>query len=948
MTRWLPGRLKDLEGSWWVALWIVAVGVRVAIAIPLTHDWDGFVFTESARNLLDGVTPYAVVEQDPAHIYPRSDRPMVQQWYAYPALPLLAFSTTFGIARIFGLDAVALIGNLAIKLPFIAGDLVCAALVLAFLRPRGEAGARRAAVVVLFNPLLIWVSSAWGMFDVWIVNFLLLFLLALRKERTTRAGIFLALAPQVKLFPLLFLPVLLVYAFRRVAGRDARLRLLGSFCTVTVVLVAPFFVLDPRGFLRQNLLLHLERPPQGIGLAGMLDFVAFVRELTLPPVIPVLGLLTVAVVGLLNVWGVAFVGTSERRLFSVLTLIYAAVMLGNKVVNEQYFVVLVVLLLVTSRIAEETRWPLSAANLRRVEVVTTTFVFVASLLLGFHFLTFLPQEIAQRIGGSTDTLIYHLGTRLADVPMHTYPETFGAYYNLPITVALVAMLPVIGVLTVLVVRGTIGALLDLKRLIPTWSIGPRSRDLRWVSAGAVLVLVIGVAIPLSGVLAPNERPPPVDDTDATRDPRGGVGAFYYAWWGNASHRPGYVTDAWAKTTQTPVVGHYESKTPYYIQHVEQMQEAGIDFAVVSFHPYDRRRFHTFANHAEDAGFAYAPLLEPEEVLGDPHLRPQNPRGEPEVGFRVDALSAERLAGFAASVFPRSGPGPGWLRIDGKPVVFVFDAHHFFPSWDGPSRRELSDRVMARYAEAGADPLERISEAWGHTVEAPLDYHYPGDIHAFNNADEDTAAPSNDDFRRAFVEAYSDLWLQVRRAMEAKVGGPVYLVATHPGPVPTPADVVITASDIEREGIFDNGFAYSPAGTWASWRLIATAADIFDTWERQMTDLADRADADGRPRFQTVMPAFDDRVLRGPLGFRIPPQVMATSTYDRTWSVALANDADYVLVTSWNEFFEGTGIEPTVEYGDAYLDATRRWSEVFRRSVAEAGEGGVVEDAVARQ
>jgi hypothetical protein len=78
-----------------------------------------------------------------------------------------------------------------------------------------------------------------------------------------------------------------------------------------------------------------------------------------------------------------------------------------------------------------------------------------------------------------------------------------------------------------------------------------------------------------------------------------------------------------------------------------------------------------------------------------------------------------------------------------------------------------------------------------------------------------------------------------------------------------------------------------------------------------------------------MPAFDDRRLRGQLGFRIAPRLDGVATYDRTWQVALDNRADYVLVTSWNEFFEGTAIEPTVEDGHTYLDATRRWARIMR-------------------
>jgi hypothetical protein len=74
------------------------------------------------------------------------------------------------------------------------------------------------------------------------------------------------------------------------------------------------------------------------------------------------------------------------------------------------------------------------------------------------------------------------------------------------------------------------------------------------------------------------------------------------------------------------------------------------------------------------------------------------------------------------------------------------------------------------------------------------------------------------------------------------------------------------------------------------------------------------------------------------------------TYDSMWRLAIASGADRVTITSFNEWHEGTQIEPAVPrrraryrylsydgawglHGvaaeDAYLDRTRYWSDVFR-------------------
>ena len=53
-------------------------------------------------------------------------------------------------------------------------------------------------------------------------------------------------------------------------------------------------------------------------------------------------------------------------------------------------------------------------------------------------------------------------------------------------------------------------------------------------------------------------------------------------------------------------------------------------------------------------------------------------------------------------------------------------------------------------------------------------------------------------------------------------------------------------------------------------------------------------------------------------------------YDAQWQAAVAAQPDWILVTSWNEFWENTHIEPSVLFGRRYQVRTRAWSEFFRR------------------
>jgi hypothetical protein len=52
------------------------------------------------------------------------------------------------------------------------------------------------------------------------------------------------------------------------------------------------------------------------------------------------------------------------------------------------------------------------------------------------------------------------------------------------------------------------------------------------------------------------------------------------------------------------------------------------------------------------------------------------------------------------------------------------------------------------------------------------------------------------------------------------------------------------------------------------------------------------------------------------------------TYRELWQAAIAAAPDYVLITSWNEWHEGSEIEPSVEYGSRILDDTAAFSRAF--------------------
>jgi hypothetical protein len=79
---------------------------------------------------------------------------------------------------------------------------------------------------------------------------------------------------------------------------------------------------------------------------------------------------------------------------------------------------------------------------------------------------------------------------------------------------------------------------------------------------------------------------------------------------------------------------------------------------------------------------------------------------------------------------------------------------------------------------------------------------------------------------------------------------------------------------------------------------------------------------------SVTPGFDDRLLADR-----PTHVVVDRAggrvYDAQWAAAVDTAADWVMITSWNEWFENTEVEPSEKYGTLFLDRTRTWAAVFK-------------------
>ena len=99
---------------------------------------------------------------------------------------------------------------------------------------------------------------------------------------------------------------------------------------------------------------------------------------------------------------------------------------------------------------------------------------------------------------------------------------------------------------------------------------------------------------------------------------------------------------------------------------------------------------------------------------------------------------------------------------------------------------------------------------------------------------------------------------------------------------------------------------------------------------QLASYASRTRAMGPEKLwvATVMPGYDDtRLGRGAAGYARDRQ--GGAFYRKTWEGAIATRPAMVSITSWNEWPEGSQIEPAQSYGDLYLQITRQYSDRYK-------------------
>ena len=253
--------------------------------------------------------------------------------------------------------------------------------------------------------------------------------------------------------------------------------------------------------------------------------------------------------------------------------------------------------------------------------------------------------------------------------------------------------------------------------------------------------------------------------------------------------------------------------------------------------------------------------------------------------QTQAARAVGISGFIASWW-----GQGSFEDRGMPLLLA-----------AAGRRKLS--VSAYYEKiAGEDAAGRIKWAV-----SDIDYllaQYAGDKAWLRSGGK----PVLFVYGRALHELSPADWQEVIAQVRRDNAGGVVLIAD--------------SLDPKFVSAFDGASTYNITG-----QTQHKSPPEIRTWAHAAYPNMVGAAGPGRISTVTVIPGYDDRNTGRP-----PPRPVTDrwggETYRVLWQEAIAAKPDYVLITSWNEWHEGSELEPSVEYGSSILDETTAFSREF--------------------
>jgi hypothetical protein len=132
-------------------------------------------------------------------------------------------------------------------------------------------------------------------------------------------------------------------------------------------------------------------------------------------------------------------------------------------------------------------------------------------------------------------------------------------------------------------------------------------------------------------------------------------------------------------------------------------------------------------------------------------------------------------------------------------------------------------------------------------------------------------------------------------------------------------LIADTSSKELIEIFDGGHTYNPVGA------VVRGLNMAQLY----ADLIQKCQAAGKGKIAcaTVIPGYDDSHIGRQRA--IVADRKAGELYKRLWQLAIDANPNWILITSFNEWHEGSEIEPSLEHGGKYADLTKELAARFK-------------------
>jgi hypothetical protein len=133
--------------------------------------------------------------------------------------------------------------------------------------------------------------------------------------------------------------------------------------------------------------------------------------------------------------------------------------------------------------------------------------------------------------------------------------------------------------------------------------------------------------------------------------------------------------------------------------------------------------------------------------------------------------------------------------------------------------------------------------------------------------------------------------------------------------------IAEGTNLNYQAVFDGHHLYS-----ITWPNRIPPAQTLSKFGKQVRKY-NREHGTDRLWVATVMPGYDDTRARPRSGFARTRD--GGDYYRQCWQAAIASKPQWVVINSFNEWVEGSQIEPSQAYGGFYLDLTREWAANYR-------------------